>query len=380
MKRMEVKNLDLKLEDSNGILKKYKRNLHVVSPECMKAIEEAKESIKTTEIAKKIQYAKSDVILACKQIKKAIEHNEICKNIEIIKEQQLNFYNTKIIEDIKSSINDIILQIAEMQKYIVITIESLNQNFFPSLKKLELALEIVKNNPDSYYNWTSYYNRLSEFFWILPYQITTRELYEMLKDAKTEKEFDQRISKYFNNSKVKSLIKDIKNMLPNNNQRKIFDQIIKAYENRSYALASLGLITMIDNALSYYLINKACSSRLNLFEPIIYDLMLQEDKLYFIVMMVNSNINLLYEQIEFNGKISIHTNKKARRNPASHGKAFSLKKIDSIMLMNTFYYLLVIQNKLKKYRSSLCRNRMKKFYIPTKEEKRKIKESIKANL
>ena len=93
-------------------------------------------------------------------------------------------------------------------------------------------------------------------------------------------------------------------------------------------------------------------------------------------MMVNSNINLLYEQIEFNNKISINTNKKARRNPISHGKSYSYKKIDTIMLMNTLYYLLVIQNELKEYKNSLYRNKKKEFYIPTKDEKRKIKEKI----
>ena len=39
-----------------------------------------------------------------------------------------------------------------------------------------------------------------------------------------------------------------------------------------------------------------------------------------------------------------------------------------------FHYLLVIQNELKEYKNSLDRNKKKEFYIPTKDEKRKIKE------
>ena len=47
------------------------------------------------------------------------------------------------------------------------------------------------------------------------------------------------------------------------------------------------------------------------------------------------------------------------------------------MLLNTLYYLLVIQNRLKKYKSSLLYKRNKKeFYIATKEEKKNIKEKI----
>ncbi len=148
----------------------------------------------------------------------------------------------------------------------------------------------------------------------MPYKITTEELHEILQNAVTEKEFDRYISRYFNKIKVEALVVDIRRMLYNNNQRKIFNQIVIAYKNKSYALASIGVITMLDNLLSYYLIDKGCTSRIKLFEPIINDLGLKRynSDFPFIVMMVNSNINLLYEQIEFDNKISINTNKKSR--------------------------------------------------------------------
>lgn len=284
-------------------------------------------------------------------------------------EQQL-LRNKKLMNEIS--------QIAEMQKQLVSTLaDAMSKSIIPALKLIAISLEDAKNNPDSLLNWMNYYEKLSNFFWIMPYKITTEELREILANAKTEKEFDKLINRYFNISKVKSLINDIRMMLPNNNQRKIFNQIVTAYENKAYALASIGIITIIDNSLSYYLIDKGCTSRLRLFEPIIKDLELKKSnsEFSFIVMMINSNINLLYEQIEFNKKISIKTNKKARRNPISHGKSYSYKKIDTIMLMNTLYYLLVIQSKLKQYKNSLYRKK-KEFYIPNKDEKRKIKEKL----
>lgn len=37
------------------------------------------------------------------------------------------------------------------------------------------------------------------------------------------------------------------------------------------------------------------------------------DDFIFVVMMVNSNINILYENLHFNGKVNIYTNKKSKK-------------------------------------------------------------------
>lgn len=373
---------------SEKMLETYKKQVKSISPKYNMAI---------IDISNKIALAKPQMLYANEQITKLAHSAELKNKIQSINEmglgkmsrvigeiakQQLALYNSDIIQQMTSSMSKVISQIAEVQKQFMKTItETISMNVSPALKALSLSLEEAKNNPDSLLSWMNYYNRMSDFFWIMPYEITTEELHEILKNVTTEKEFDQYINKYFNKNKVDMLIKDIRNMLSNKNQRKVFDQIIKAYRSRSYALASIGITTMIDNFLSYYLIDKGCTSRLKLFEPIIKDLELKRENsdFSFIVMMVNSNINLLYEQIEFNNKISIKTNKKSRRNPISHGKSYSYKKIDTIMLLNTMYYLLVIQNELKKYKNSLYRNSKKKeFYIPAKDEKIKIIEKIRS--
>lgn len=390
-------------------IESYKKQIKAISPKYNQAIEQATKSIKMVDISNKIALAKPQILSANEQIvdfvnsdmyktkmqtimptyqnmlvqaKNAMGFDRISTVMGAITKQQLALYDSNIIQQMTNSMSNVISQIAEVQKQFMNTIsETIARNVSPALKALEFSLEEAKNNPDSLLSWMNYYNRMSEFFWIMPYKITTEELHEILQNVSTEKEFDQYINKYFNKAKVELLIKDISIMLPNNNQRKIFDQIVTAYKSKSYALASIGITTMIDNCLSYYLIDKGCTSRLKLFEPIIKDLDLKRENsdFSFIVMMVNSNINLLYEQIEFNNKISINTNKKSRRNPISHGKSYSYKKIDTIMLLNTMYYLLVIQNELKGYKNSLYRNSKKKeFYIPSKDEKRRIIEKIKS--
>lgn len=390
-------------------IESYKKQIKAISPKYNQAIEQATKSIKMVDISNKIALAKPQILSANEQIvdfvnsdmyktkmqtimptyqnmlvqaKNAMGFDRISTVMGAITKQQLALYDSNIIQQMTNSMSNVISQIAEVQKQFMNTIsETIDRNVSPALKALAFSLEEAKNNPDSLLSWMNYYNRMSEFFWIMPYKITTEELHEILQNVSTEKEFDQYINKYFNKAKVELLIKDISIMLPNNNQRKIFDQIVTAYKSKSYALASIGITTMIDNCLSYYLIDKGCTSRLKLFEPIIKDLDLKRENsdFSFIVMMVNSNINLLYEQIEFNNKISINTNKKSRRNPISHGKSYSYKKIDTIMLLNTMYYLLVIQNELKGYKNSLYRNSKKKeFYIPSKDEKRRIIEKIKS--
>lgn len=48
------------------------------------------------------------------------------------------------------------------------------------------------------------------------------------------------------------------------------------------------------------------------------------------------------------------------------------------MLMNTIYYLLLLQNELSMYKDSLQRNKTKKcFYILSTKEKKKAKKGLK---
>lgn len=402
-------NLEKAIRSNDRVIESYKKQIKIISPKYNQAIEQATKSMKMMDISNKIALAKPQILSANEQIanfinsdmyktkmqaimpnyqnmlvqaKESMGFDRISKVMGTLAKQQLALYDSNVIQQMTNSMSKAISQIAEVQKQFMNTIsETIAKNVSPALRALAFSLDEAKSNPDSLLSWMNYYNRMSEFFWIMPYKITTEELHEILQNVATEKEFDQYINKYFNKAKVELLIKDISIMLPNKNQRKIFDQIVTAYKSKSYALASIGITTMIDNCLSYYLIDKGCTSRLKLFEPIIKDLDLKRENsdFSFIVMMVNSNINLLYEQIEFNNKISINTNKKSRRNPISHGKSYSYKKIDTIMLLNTIYYLLVIQNELKGYKNSLYRNSKKKeFYIPSKDEKRKIIEKIKS--
>ena len=295
----------------------------------------------------------------------------------------ISTFTPEKLEALTNPITQIIKKFSDIQQtYLenitkIITNINSNNYFNPLIE----SIQELRENPNNIFSWMNYYHKLNDYFWIMPYQMTTEQLHDILNTVNTEKEFDRLLIKHFNKQRIENLIDDIKNKLSNKQEVKLFNQIKDTYYSQNYALASIGMLSIIDNCLSYYLINKGSSARINMFKPIIKDLENNDDgtSLIFIVMMIDNNINRLYEQIEFNQKISIKTNKKARRHPSAHGKSYSNKKIDSIMLMNTLYYLLDKKDELSKYKNSLYQEN-KTFKIATKKEKRIINNQIKKQI
>lgn len=284
-----------------------------------------------------------------------------------------------LIKTMTNPFSELIKRLAEEQKKLV---QSMMTTVFnnDALRNLSKIIDEAKRNPNSIYSWMNYYDKMSEFYWVMPYKMTAEELYNILLTIKDEREFDKYAAKYFNKEKVCQLINDIKMLGLKRQDLLLFNQIILSYNNKAYALSNVGLISIIDKLLSFYLINKGCTSRVGIFEPIIHQISRERensDDFTYILMMLSSSINLLYEDINFNKRIVIKTNKKSRRNPTSHGKSYSNKKIDTIMLLNIVYYLLIIQKELNNYEGSLCRDNKKGFYFPEKKEKIKIKKVIK---
>ena len=115
--------------------------------------------------------------------------------------------------------------IKELQKYtlkVLPSIEKITEDFVKTLKafnentKIFEVFETIKAasiDPESFLNWVDYCLKLSEFFWIIPFDITSKELYDILEVVDNEKDFDKRISKYFTKAKVIGLITEIKKNL-----------------------------------------------------------------------------------------------------------------------------------------------------------------------
>jgi len=295
----------------------------------------------------------------------------------------ISTFTPEKLEALTNPITQILKEFSKMQQtYLenitkIITSIKTNDYFNPLIE----SIQKLREDPNNILSWMNYYHKLNDYFWIMPYQITTEQLHDILNTVNTEKEFDKVLIKHFNKQRIENLMNDIKNKLSNKQEIKLFNQIKDTYYSKNYALASIGILSIIDNSLSYYLINKGSSARINMFKPIIKDLENNDDgtSLIFIVMMIDNNINRLYEQIEFNQKISIKTNKKTRRNPSTHGKSYSNKKIDSIMLMNTLYYLLDKKDELSKYKNSLYQEN-KTLKIEKKKKKREINNEIKKQI
>lgn len=285
---------------------------------------------------------------------KDTNYSEILKNISNKLELFVENINQINFDNIKKSLINLSNQIDKIYS-------SINSD----TSVLNSLLQFI-NDPDSYYNWVEYCEILNSYFWILPYKITTIELSSILKKVKTEKDFDKEISKFFTKEKINNLFNDIKNKLKRKYQLKFFNQIIEAYNKRLYGLCSVGIITIIDGMLSYYIKDKGCIKRLNMFMPIIEDLesanINEIGILPLIVRMVNNNINTIYETINFDN-IEIKTHKICRRNPIAHGRKYSYNKIDFIMLLNTLFYVVNLQDDLSIYKNYLVYNSKEKIFI-----------------
>lgn len=220
-------------------------------------------------------------------------------------------------------------------------------SYFDELSK---SLEKARENPDSLINWIEYSEKLSEYIWTIPYDISSDELKSLTSIVNSEKEFDKYMLKYFDKAKLEKLFDELLSRIPYRHKT-ILKQIRNSFYQKDYALANTGILSVIDELCSQFLLDKGCLKRKDIFLPIVEIIDNTSDDNFEVIpiLVLNDNINIIYESVDFNKRIKIKTNKKVRRNPSQHGKYFSNRKIDTIMLLNTVYYLLIVMDTYKQY-------------------------------
>lgn len=298
------------------------------------------------------------------------------------------FMDSKSIDEFRNAINQLFSAVSTVIKEIkpfndmndsfrslISSFPSCSENF-ESLNTIAKAIgEIVSkelDNPNSELSYYGYFKILSDYFWVFPYKISPTQIKELTKEGKSEKEFDDFMLEYFNKDVLDNLFLEITNRLPANHKL-LFKQCIESFYRKEYALCSLGLYSVIDDLLSFYLFDKGCVARRGIFEPIIREL--DEKELFgknltldFILLMMDKNIDSLFGPIDFNKDIYINKNKDTNRNTSVHGKYYSNKKESNLMLLNSLYWLLVLQDYLKDYKDKLC-FKSKKFYMILEKSK-----------
>lgn len=226
-----------------------------------------------------------------------------------------------------------------------------------------VVLAEAERDPESKLNYYNYIIKMNDYFWVMPYSLSTIELKTIINTKPDEKRFDEFMKEHFDKVKVSNLFKDVRSSIPYG-YKTIFMQVEEAFYASEYILVNNALISIIDGLLSIFLFSKVDTSRIDFLVPIINDIEEKQEDNYivFIIFMINNSINRLYENIDFDKPI-IKTSKKVRRHVAQHGVRFSNNKIDSLMLMNLLYYILEITGDLKKYHHRLKYNRKEHKYI-----------------
>lgn len=286
--------------------------------------------------------------------------------LESIKPDYFDF-NHRLVETMKpiifmqnELISNIVKQMNPMQeiaKKLSEALKPITSQVIDSLPKmtsyfyeLSKSLEKARENPDSLLNWIEYSEKLSEYIWTIPYDISSDELKNLTSVVNSEKEFDKYMLKYFDKAKLEKLFNELLFKIPYRHKT-ILKQIKNAFYQKDYALANTGILSVIDEICSQFLSDKGCLKRKDILLPIVEIIDNTSDDNFEVIpiLVLNDNINIIYESIDFNKRIKIKTNKKVRRNPSQHGKYFSNRKIDTIMLLNTVYYLLIVMDTYKQY-------------------------------
>lgn len=278
----------------------------------------------------------------------------------------------EITRPIFDNINKTILPLQEAAKSIresmVLSTKSIqplidiNKKIAVSMQPLIDSLTKSKNDSNSKLSWYEYYKALSKCYWVFPYGISTDELKTLTEKEISEAQFDKYMVKHFKKKVLLDLKKDTLLILPRKSKR-IFTQSMDALLNKSYALANLGFISIIDNLSSFYLMDKKCNGRNGLFEPIVQDIgkldLNDIETKHFILLMMNENINTLYKDYPFDEPIKINNNKDINRQTSMHGKYYSNKKASSLMLVNTIYYLAYLNRNFSNYKNKIKRKTIK---------------------
>ena len=246
------------------------------------------------------------------------------------------------------------------------------QGFSSALGNYVLEVQKAKDNPQSYFSYMKYEEGLNAMHWAWPYEIDAIELKSLLENAYDEKEFDKLMVKFFDKQKLEKLCEEIGVQLPEKHKI-MFRQSRRAYDRGDFAIANNALISIIDNLLSEYLVNKGNNKRLGIFKPIIeyYEgFPIDEVEFIFELCMLSNNINFIFQDYNFDNKIDIKTHKKIRRHPSLHGVKYSNKKIDALLLFNTLVNLLMLKPYLKDFANSIqVKGKRKEFVFSDKKLK-----------
>ena len=180
-----------------------------------------------------------------------------------------------------------------------------------------------------------------------------------------ETKFDMYMERHFTKEILSNLEKTVLELIPEKHAV-LFKQSMIVLDENSFALSNLGFIAIIDDLTSFFLKNKGCTSRYSLFKPIVDDIEnLELDEFgpkHFLLMMVDSNLNTLYKNQNFDEEIVIETHKDINRHTSIHGKYFSNIKSSSLMLANTIYNLLIVNNEFASYRDSIVK-KIRQMYL-----------------
>ena len=84
------------------------------------------------------------------------------------------YFNKSVIESMTNSLTSLAKRITEMHTAMM---NELLKNVNPFFNELSKSLEEARKNPHSFLSWYNYYKKLSEYFWVYPFDMEPEKLH-----------------------------------------------------------------------------------------------------------------------------------------------------------------------------------------------------------
>ncbi len=187
------------------------------------------------------------------------------------------------------------------------------------------------------------YSAILKHNWAYPFKITPKKVEELNK-----KNFDEYMLDFFTDKRTKEMFCYINDNLPEHHKM-LFKQIEDGYFKEMYALINIAIYPIIDDLLSI-LCKKTNEKILASIIDWIKQNIQYESFPIIKLSMLSNNIDSIFKFFKFDEEGVYNNEIFPRRHLSLHGKKYSNRKIDSLMLLNTLTQLLYYREFLKRFK------------------------------
>lgn len=266
------------------------------------------------------------------------------------------------INRFSNTLEPLIKSLAELQKSMIPTILSQNENLFNTINSVTKGIvnsfdfnQLVNITLSSKFNkiFETLSNTLSTLnlgdlsgyeteylkkrFWVIPFEYEYKDINNLT--CLTKKEFETEMIKYFNNARVKRLFSYCINEETKSDRKRLLRQVRDNYFLGNYSICITSLITYLDNITLKFIDNNSPKQHTS-YKVVdsLHEYYLTHDtyQMFLKIEVLKNFYDILYQN---NEELKTPKTNIINRNLISHGSKYSDKKIDFLRILNAIWYI-----------------------------------------